>query len=199
MTTKEYVLKYKLDKSDKFNHSLFVQDMANDFIALLELNKANDNIKGFDNAVRAIRMKFDAINNKTLGCIPESLWKFFFATVIVKLREQMCPRDMETRRRMQAEKKEQYEREKAWRAEEQNMYNSFFEFNFFAFLFAASRIQKPIECFVTLELPESADADEVKSAYKKLSFIHHPDKGGKQEDFIRITECKNKCLAWLNQ
>jgi len=39
---------------------------------------------------------------------------------------------------------------------------------------------------------------EVKSAYKKLAILHHPDKGGKQEKFVEITESKNKCLNWLS-
>ena len=39
---------------------------------------------------------------------------------------------------------------------------------------------------------------DIKTAYRSLSIKHHPDKGGKQEDFIKITEAKNKCLAWLN-
>ena len=91
MTTKEYVKKYRLNESDKFNHSNFCEDLANEFICLLEYNKATDNIKGFDNAVRCIRMKFDSISNKTLGILPETLWKYFFATVIVKLREELCP------------------------------------------------------------------------------------------------------------
>lgn len=105
MTTKEYVSKYKLDVSDKFNHTLFVQDLANDFIALLEINKANDNLKGFDNAVRCVKMKYDAIVNKTRGVFPEKLWNFFWATVVVKLREELCPRDMEKKRQIQEERK----------------------------------------------------------------------------------------------
>ena len=48
MTTKEYISKYNLNISDKFNHSDFVQDLASDFIALLEINKANDNVNYHD-------------------------------------------------------------------------------------------------------------------------------------------------------
>ena len=91
MKTKEYVNKYKLNESDKFNHSEFVSDLTIDFLTLLEVGKAQYNLKGFDNAVRAIKMKFDAINNKTVGCIHEKLWNYFFATVIVKIREELFP------------------------------------------------------------------------------------------------------------
>lgn len=67
MKTQDYVKKFKLNINDKFNHTEFVADLANDFVALLELNKAQDNIKGFNNALNALRMKWDAINNKTVG------------------------------------------------------------------------------------------------------------------------------------
>ena len=45
---------------------------------------------------------------------------------------------------------------------------------------------------------ENITESDIKTAYRSLSIQHHPDKGGKQEDFIKITEAKNKCLAWLN-
>ncbi len=113
MKTKDYIEKYKLNISDKFNHAEFVQDLASEFIALLEVNKANDNIKGFDNAVRAIRMKFDAINNKTVGELPTKLWNYFFATVIAKLRDEICPTEMKVRREQQERKRKMYEERKA--------------------------------------------------------------------------------------
>jgi len=195
MTTKEYVKKYKLDISNKFDHSEFVKDLASDFIALLELNKANNNIKGFDNAVRCIKMKFDAISNKTAGVTPERLWNYFYATVIVKMREELCPRDMQRRREEQERKKNEWEERKRLRDWE----DSFWERSFFSFLFGAQKNKKPVNSFTVLGLPETATESEIKTAYKKLAIIHHPDRGGKQESFIEITEAKNKCLDWLLQ
>jgi hypothetical protein len=69
----DYVKKYNLDKGDKFNHNSFVADLAIDFQTLLQVGKGDQNIKGFENAVRAIRMKWDGINNKTLGNLPDKL------------------------------------------------------------------------------------------------------------------------------
>lgn len=196
MTTKEYVAKYNLDKSDKFNHSLFVQDLAEDLIALLEINKAKDNIKGFNNAVRCVKMKFDAINNKTLGEIPEKLWKFFFATVVVKLREEMCPVEMDKRREIKEDKQRQYQERKRW---EQEMFNDFWDRSFYNFLFGARKAaSKPTSYFADLGIADNSNVADVKAAYKQLSLIHHPDKGGKQDRFVQITEAKNKCLEWLN-
>lgn len=199
MNTKEYVLKYKLNISDKFNHSDFVQDLASDFIALLEVNKANDNIKGFDNAVRCIRMKFDAINNKTIGSLTDKLWNYFFATIIAKLRDEICPRDMEKRKEINERKKREWEQRKKQREWEQEQFNDFFwGANFYSFLFSQQKNPKPIECFSVLGLSDEANELDVKTAFKKLANTHHPDKGGKQDKFIEITDAKNKCLNWLN-
>ena len=193
MKTHEYVKKYKLSLSDKFNHSDFYQDLASEFIGLLELNKANDNIKGFENAVRCIRMKFDAISNKTVGVMPEKLWNYFFATVVVKLREELCPKDVDRKRQMQEQKKREWEQRKEQKEWEQKQFS-----DFFFFLFQGIKSDKPIASFHVLGISEAADENEIKSAYKKLANIHHPDKGGKQDVFIEITDSKNKCLQWLS-
>lgn len=198
MNTKEYITKYQLNISNKFNHSDFVKDLSIDFIAFLEINKANDNIKGFDNALRCIRMKFDAISNKTIGILPEKLWNFFYATVIVKLREEICPKDMQKRRDIQDMKKKEWEQRQAQRKWEDEQFNDYFwGQNFYSLLFGNIKSPKPIECFEVLGVSENADEAEIKSAYKKLAIQHHPDKGGKQEVFVKITESKNKCLNWL--
>lgn len=204
MKTQDYVKKYQLNIDDKFNHSEFVSDLANDFVVLLGLNKAEDNIKGFENALRAIRMKFDAINNKTVGQLTDKLWNFFFATVVVKLREELCPKDMEKRRLINEQKKkdwEQRKKEQAW-VEEQftNMFNKQRESFFNGFLSSLFKRQSaPSESFLQLGFEnDNVSIDEINSSYKKLVLKHHPDKGGKQEDFISITESKNKCIQWLN-
>ena len=58
-------------------------------------------------------------------------------------------------------------------------------------------MSKPTDSFTTLGLSNDATVDEVKSAYRKLSLQHHPDKGGSSEKFIEITEARDKCLAYL--
>ena len=40
----------------------------------------------------------------------------------------------------------------------------------------------------TLGVPKNASPEDVKKAYRTLSGRHHPDKGGKAEDFQRINE-----------
>ena len=55
----------------------------------------------------------------------------------------------------------------------------------------------PTEAFSILNLLHTASIDDVKSRYRELSFIHHPDKGGSNIEFIKITEAKNKCVMYI--
>ena len=203
MTTKEYIKKYKLNTSNQFSHSDFVNDIKSDFLALLEMNNAIDNLKGFENALRCVKMKLAAIANKTLGQFPEKLWNFFYATVVVKLREELCHREVS---KINAEKERKHKEAKARRAEA----NAFFEEirkerskmweKLWSEMVITSVQAVPSAEFLLLGIKniEYITESDVKTAYRALTLKHHPDKGGKQEDFIKITEAKNKCLAWLN-
>jgi hypothetical protein len=65
MKPKEFIEKYNLANGwNPRKQSQFLTDMTSELIALLELNHAQNNIKGFDNAVHVIRMKWDVISNK---------------------------------------------------------------------------------------------------------------------------------------
>lgn len=200
MTTKEYIIKYKLNATNKFNHTDFVEDFLMDFMTLLEVGKSPTNglnIKGFENTVNALRQKWDAIHNKTVdGGLPEKLWGFFYATKIVKMREELFPTEMKRREQEREEKKRAYEERKRMYDDMGDPFGNFFYGAFFASLF--SKRACPTESFVTLGLDSSAGLDEVKAAYRQLSLQHHPDKGGNKEKFIEVTEAKNKCLSYLS-
>ena len=43
----------------------------------------------------------------------------------------------------------------------------------------------------TLKLPANANAKMIKDQYKRLSHIHHPDKGGSAEMFNKVREAKS--------
>lgn len=192
-----YVKKYELSKDDKFNHKEFVSDLTIDFLSLLEVGKARENIKGYENAVNAIRMKWDGIDKKTRGQLPEKLWGYFYATVIAKMREQLFPEIMQARKEKREEAKR---RREEWKRFEQEQERDFFHF-FFGQAFLSGIFQKsvaPKSSFQTLGLSVDAGVDEIKKAYKQLSLKHHPDHGGKQSKFVEITEAKNKCLAWAS-
>lgn len=202
MTTKEYIIKYKLNASNKFNHDEFIEDLLLDLMTLLEVGKSPTkglNIKGFDNAVNALRQKWNAIHNKTVdGGLPEKLWGYFYATKVVKMKEKLFPEQMEARKR-EREERARFREER--RREYDEMAGDFFDRFFYNAIFASlfSRRACPIDSFTTLGLASTATEDEVKTAFRQLSHQHHPDKGGDKEKFIAITEAKNKCLVYLSK
>lgn len=51
------------------------------------------------------------------------------------------------------------------------------------------------ECYRTLGIPADSTIAEVKSAYRKLALIHHPDLGGNPQEFIRIHRFYEQALA----
>jgi len=188
----EYVKKYKLSESDNFNHNSFISDLTIDFGSLLEVGNATQNFKGYENAVRAIKMKWDGINNKTLGQLPDKLWGYFYATVIAKTKEELFSDILNAQRKEKAERKSAYEERKKWEDSENE--------RFFSWFFGSVKIDNtPIGEFKTLSLESDASEQDIKDRYRTLSKQHHPDKGGSQKVFIEITEAKNKCLAWAKK
>ena len=97
MKPKNYIEKHKMMQGH-FSHDEFIQDLSSELLAFCEMYKASDNIKGFDNAVKVIRMKWDAISNKIPFGLPDKLWNYFYATTVVKLREELCSREMSARK-----------------------------------------------------------------------------------------------------
>lgn len=200
MKPDEYIKKYKLDNSSKFNHTDFVNDMKMDFMNLFEITldySGSANINGYENTVRAIRQKWDSINAKTGGYVPEKLWKYFYASFIAKTREEMFPKDMAERKR----KKKEYHDRKNW---EDQMYEEAFSFrkrmfeDFWHSMF--SNISKTIDLtssYLSLGLTKGCSQDDVRIKYRELSMKYHPDKGGSIKKFREITEAKNKLLGAL--
>ncbi len=190
MRTKDYVEKYKLNISNKFNHSEFISDFTHEFITLLETGNSTKHFKGYENTVRAIRMKWDAISNKTVYGLPDKLWNFFYATVIAKTKEKLFPEEIAR----QKEIKEEMHREWESRKRHQEDQDSFF----WQFLFAGMvKSRKPVDSYAIMEISSDATADDVKNKYRELSMKLHPDKGGSSDKFIAVTEAKNKILSFL--
>lgn len=193
MNTKEYVTKYKLNVSNQFNHNEFVADLTNDFITLLEVGNSTKNFKGYENAVRAIRMKWDAINNKTVNCLPDKLWNYFYATVIAKTKEELFPEQVAKQKEINEKKRREWEERKRMREQDDGFFWSFL------FLDSLMRSRVPSDSYAVLGLNTNATSEEVTKKYRELSIKHHPDKGGNKETFIQITEAKNKILAYLQK
>lgn len=53
------------------------------------------------------------------------------------------------------------------------------------------------ESFEVLGLDKDATPDQVRKAYRELAIKYHPDRGGKQEDFVRVNDAYNKAMKWL--
>lgn len=124
--------------------------------------------------------------------------EIFFATVVVKMREELCPAEMK-KRKEEAEKRQRIYNEK--RKFNEKYLNDFWSRNFMGFLFANMTFSKvPHSELQQLNLTEETCKTEadVMSAYRKLALVHHPDKGGNQEQFVKITTAKNECLSWLS-
>lgn len=197
----EFVRKYDLQSGWKPRvQNSFLQDMTNELLAFCEVNQANDNIKAFNNAIKVVRMKWDAVSRKIAGGLPEKLWNYWWATVVVKIRAELCPTEERRRAARQAarqaeyeERKAQEERERAyWRNIEQE---TFWERIFLmASLLAGTRI--PEESFQYLQISSSSTPEQVLKRYRELALIMHPDKGGNQEEFITLTEHKNKAYQY---
>lgn len=96
MKPKKYISKFNLDENDKFDHSAFVEDLKEDFLALVEIRRKGGlefiSQGSFSVAVKDIRCKYDAIIRSSSYDRPEvvweRLWKFFFATVICPARDE---------------------------------------------------------------------------------------------------------------
>jgi hypothetical protein len=93
-----------------------------------------------------------------------------------------------------ADRKEHERNEKEWRDYFNNRRSNFYE-HLFSFLDSSHLI--PTDSFDILSLTPNASIDDVKTAYRALVNIHHPDKGGNSDKFIQITEAKDKCLQYL--
>lgn len=193
MKPKEYLIKYNLGlKNNKFNHRHFVVDFTKDFLIQLENSKGTINIKGFENAVNVMRMKWDAISNKVSGGLPEKLWNFFYATVVCKMKNEFFPQEMKRRneeRRKRIEAKENYS---TWFDE----FISQLHLTILNYIF--NRLFKPVKSFKILNLDYSATLADIDKSYKELAKIHHPDKKtGNEEKMKELNEAREKCRAYI--
>lgn len=200
MKTKEYLDKYNLHKgwNTKIQNE-FISDMTSELEAQMMLNKAEDNIRGFNNALRCIKMKWDSISNKIPYGIPEGLWNYFFATVVAPLREQMCPREMKRQREIREERQRRYEERKKMEHDfMEEMYQAHMNYwkNLLAHIVLASM---PMDSFEYLGLTVDATPDDIQKKFRELALKAHPDRGGSQEKFIELTNHRNRCLKWASR
>jgi len=205
MKPKHYIDKYYNAKYKSFqSNDDFYNDLMNDFANELAKGKGKENLKGFENSVRVLRMKWDGIMSKSGGALSEKAWGYFFAKYIAPLREQLFSEQLEQRR------KKAEERRKFWRDYnqfEQDMFSSFWrDFLFSSFI---NNIRQELgqvkAAFVRLDLDFNKRSEytvnTVKKAYAKLAYKYHPDVGGESanaEMFDLVTKSKNIILQFIN-
>jgi hypothetical protein len=194
---KEYIKKYNLDKTDHFSHQEFIIDLTNDFMAVIEVlqNQNQLGYERFKQVIKEIRQKWDSISNKTFGTgLSEKLWNYFYATVIVKVRDQLFGEYL-------AKKKAAHEE----RVRERRSYEDYWEKSFFEQMFKSfyknllfnTVLAVPLAEFSMLGLePGHCTQDDLLSKFRAIAKQGHTDKGGNL-DMGALVEAKNKCMSWL--
>jgi hypothetical protein len=176
MKPKEYVRKFKLDQQDRFNRSLFIEDFIKDLRVSIEYytNNKQMNVGIYERLVSELKNKWDSIFIRSKLTIEqyEAFWKYFYATIIIPIRNNYF-----------GENEEIYE-------ERFNHFREDFS-NFFKSIFSGPQIEK-YKLILDIN-SEDLSRDVVNEQYRKLSLIHHPDRGGNL-----ITEAKEYLLEHLN-
>lgn len=208
MKPKEYIKQFNLDQPDHFPMTKVLDAFSEDFSTLLMVGKARENIKGYENAIRAMHTKMDAIKDQ---CHPQfkvavlNAWNIFYASIVAPMREDLFPKEMEKRRQEKAAREEQraWEREafgrnRFWREAfgRDSGYGDFFG-SYYNRIFRTVFTDTIATQFKLLGLTITATVEDVKSAYRKLALLHHPDRGGDRAKFEEATEAKEKCLKYI--
>lgn len=202
MKPKEYIEKYGIQGGwNPKKQKEFLSDLTSELLAFCQYNKAENNIKGFENSVNVIRAKWDSISNKIRFGLPEEMWRYFYATVVVKIRQELCPADIARREERRAEWERRKKIKEQIKEQEQRLWDELFREAMYERIALLSLLlsDNPISSFNYMGLPSTATEDEIRKRYREMSLACHPDKGGKQEEFILLTEHKNKCLSWANR
>lgn len=93
MKPKDLVAKLNLanGKLTKAKVSALMDEMKREATEVIESFKVNDDISKFHQAVKVVRSKWDGISNKMPYGLDDKQWNYFYASVIVPLRDKMCP------------------------------------------------------------------------------------------------------------
>ena len=93
MKSKEIIT--KLDIQDglkgKKKQDQFLSVMIDELIEIYNRFGQKDSERHFTASVKELRHKWDGISIKIGGGLSDGLWNFFFASKIVKLKEELCP------------------------------------------------------------------------------------------------------------
>jgi len=279
MKTVHYVNKYKLFLGTKFNHNQFSIDFGNEFLSVLELYKTRSNWSHdkFFEVVDTMEKKWNVINNKTLGNLPEKLWNYIYFAIFLPTKDVEFPDiakqekridemniyqlkqfikncfgeernyekfyvddsamewdhyanessigDFTIRQNPYLNKLEKliekenyivgyafdelvYQLSKVAYAKAKIQFNIYhnqkkrehFDWREFAFknMFGIFNSSEYDAYFDFLKLDMNSSEEDVQKNFRLLSMKYHPDKGGSNEQFIELTEAKNKCIEYIS-
>lgn len=197
MKPKEYVNKYDLGTNDKFNYNEFMSDFNLDFLTLIETARKQSNwiYSTYKRLIDDMRKKFNAIDNKTNGKLPEWLWKKFYATTVQEQKELYFGDYLRA-------KQERWEKDRARREEERRywdgsaMWEEFiketYERAFEQFDKVVRKVQMTVsEAFSTINLPQGTPKDIVIQQCKSLLVKFHPDRNKEPDAEKKFKEVNN--------
>jgi curved DNA-binding protein CbpA len=202
MTINEYILKYNLDNSNNFNENDIVNDLFKEFLSAIEEEKPETE-EEFYEYIFIIRTKFEQIKKEALFAeLPINILnKFQIKSEEIKLK--LFPEEKQKehfnfdgfefkgKRKKKRRTRRNYKRYSD--SGNQNSYRNTTSSNNSSNSFRNNNIVYP--CFKTLGFNSmNITKKDVIKQYRKLSMIHHPDKGGNQIEFVKITEAKESCL-----
>lgn len=206
MKVAEYVSTFNLKGASHFDRDAFLIQFSSEFESNVKsLSQMNPKI--WENTIIQYKQKWDNIFNKSKLTRDQSdkFWGFFFATKVIPVRNSLFPGEWKTilheyrikndrDYRIRFNRKEEYKQEqdflrKDFEEFQQSFFNSFFK-----------RSHDPIKqaCIILLNLQDQELTEQaVIVAYRNLAKTKHPDVGGSQEEFVQITEAKDKLLELL--
>jgi len=99
MKTIDYVKKYNLSQTDKFSHKHFALDFGNDFISRLEVYRtfSKFSLSKFFDLLDEMENKWNQINKKTAGILPETLFNYIHSTIMMPSIDVEFPHIYETK------------------------------------------------------------------------------------------------------
>lgn len=223
MKPKEYIKKFNFQNGfDKSKQKEFLRELAEELFATYELFDKPDDENIFDDSVDMIKQKWNSISKKIPYGLSDGLWNYFYATIIVPMKNKVCPTFVKQRKfkeeseRKEREIKEARKREwreewdKSQKGEERKFHEKILEgfaayFEFFSSDFGNAmfgnlfdnNVVVPEDSFIYFGLTSTASEEELMQKYHEKILKVHPDRGGNKDQAVECIENKNKCLQYI--
>ena len=208
MKPKQYIKKYNLETSAFFDRTAFVDDFMADFKTML--GAVHLSPVTFKNVVSDLEIKFRNIFNGSEVTLDaaDKFWNYIFASQIVPIRNFYFPdwkkAMLDHKLKTDPDFKRRYN---CWQMHQEedkffnDMMGNFWEdllhrFESYASQMNSLRYVKYEDVTAAKKTlgfseKESPTVDEIKSRYRLLAMMTHPDKGGDDASFRALSEAKD--------